>query len=126
MTLCLDSWTVLRWLEGTEPAASRVEEALAERPVMSWINVGEVFYVSSRVAGSELARSIVGDLRRITVLDEASPERVLQAAEIKAAHPMAYADAFAVATALAHRTVLLTGDPEILAVDAGWEVEDVR
>ena len=35
MTVCLDSWAVLRWLEGVDPAAARVEEALSARPVMS-------------------------------------------------------------------------------------------
>jgi PIN domain nuclease of toxin-antitoxin system len=45
VTECLDSWAVLAWLEGEEPAASRVQEALVSRPVMSWINVGEVAYV---------------------------------------------------------------------------------
>jgi len=39
---CLDSWAVLRWLEGVEPAASRVEDLLPKRPLMSWMNVGEV------------------------------------------------------------------------------------
>jgi hypothetical protein len=39
---------------------------------------------------------------------------------------MAYADAFAVATAVAHRAVLLTGDPEIIDAGGGWRVEDLR
>ena len=52
-------------------------------------------------------------------------KRVLQAASIKASHRVSYADAFAVATALAHSTTLLTGDPEILDAGAGWSVEDL-
>jgi len=43
LTDCLDSWAILRWLEGEEPAAARVEASLENRPVMSWINPGEVF-----------------------------------------------------------------------------------
>jgi hypothetical protein len=39
---------------------------------------------------------------------------------------MAYADAFAVATAVAHDAVLLTGDPEIVGVDGLCAVEDLR
>jgi hypothetical protein len=38
---------------------------------------------------------------------------VRQAAELKANHAIAYADAFAVATALEFQATLLTGDPEI-------------
>ncbi len=126
MTQCLDSWAVLRWLEGAEPAASRVEDVLPERPVMSWINLGEVFYVVLRAAGEPQARDVVRDLRRRLTLDLPSTDRVLQAATIKAGHALAYADAFAVATAIAHRAILLTGDPEILAADPSWPVEDVR
>ncbi len=126
MSFCLDSWAVLRWLEGSEPAAGRVEEVLAGRPHMSWVNAGEVFYISARAGGRELAESIVDDLRRLVELDDPMPERVLQAAAIKADHPMAYADAFAVATSVAHEAVLLTGDPEILSAAGGWAVEDIR
>ncbi len=93
---------------------------------MSWINLGEVFYVVLRAAGEPQARDVVRDLRRRLTLDLPSTDRVLQAATIKAGHALAYADAFAVATAIAHRAMLLTGDPEILAADPSWPVEDVR
>ena len=59
-------------------------------------------------------------------LELPSEARVLEAARIKAAYPMADADAFAVATALAHRAVLLTGDPEILDAGGAWSTEDLR
>jgi predicted nucleic acid-binding protein len=126
LTDCLDSWAVLQWLEGAEPAASRVEAALVARPVMSWINLGEVAYVVERAAGVDRARHIVQDLRRRLSLDLPSERRVLEAARVKARYSMAYASAFAVATAVAHRATLLTGDPEI--VDAGTDcaVEDLR
>jgi ribonuclease VapC len=126
VTDCLDSWAVLRWLEGVEPAASRVESALAGDAVMSWINVGEVFYVVARVAGDESAEVVVRELRSRVRLDHAAPERILAAARIKAGHAIALGDAFAVASAVAHSAVLLTGDPEILEADAGWLVEDLR
>lgn len=126
MTDCLDSWAILRWLEGEEPAASRVEAALAARPVMSWINLGEVYYVVERMAGRDRADHIVRELRRQLNLDLPSEARVLEAARIKARYPMAYADAFAVATAIAHRAILLTGDPEILGGDPTWPTADLR
>jgi predicted nucleic acid-binding protein len=126
MSVCLDSWAVLRWLEGSEPAAARVDEVLQDRPVMSWVNVGEVFYIVHRSAGPERATRVVEHLRARIFLDEATPRRVLDAAAIKAVHPMAYADAFALATAQAHGAVLLTGDPEILGAGGDWRVEDLR
>jgi predicted nucleic acid-binding protein len=127
LTLCLDSWAVLRWLEGTEPAASRVEKALKERPVMSWINLGEVFYVIHRLSGEADARAVVRNLRQRLALDLPDERRIIAAATIKAAHPIAYSDAFALATALAHGADLMTGDPEIL--DEGnpsWPTIDLR
>lgn len=126
MTECLDSWAVLRWLDGSGPAAARVEAAMPSRPVMSWINVGEVSYIVERRAGADRARRIVRELRRRLTLDLPSDARVLQAAHLKAGYPMAYADAFAVATAIAHGATLLTGDPEILDGDPAWPVEDLR
>jgi predicted nucleic acid-binding protein len=126
MTVCLDSWAVLRWLEGVAPAAARVEEVLDERPVMSWINLGEVAYVTERAAGRAAATDVVTDPRRLLTLDEMSSVRVLQAAAIKAVHRMAFADAFAIGTARAHGAVLFTGGPEILEADGDWTVEDLR
>ncbi len=126
MTDCLDSWAILRWLEGSEPAAGRVERALASGPVMSWINLGEVAYIVERMADAERARHVVQQLRHQIGLDLPSQLRVLEAARIKARYPMAYADAFAVATALAHDAVILTGDPEILEAGGPWLAEDLR
>ena len=126
MTDCLDSWAVLAWLEGVEPAASRVQDALANHPVMSWINVGEVAYVLERRAGVDRSREVVRELRRLLNLDLPTEERVIEAARVKAGHRMAYADAFAVATARAHGASLLTGDPEILRGDKSWSVVDLR
>jgi predicted nucleic acid-binding protein len=96
------------------------------RPVMSWINLGEVAYIVERQAGETRARQLVQDLRPRLTLDLPSQIRVLEAAHIRAHHPMAYADAFAVATALAHRATLLTGDPEILEGDPRWRTADLR
>ncbi|MDX6645447.1 MAG: ribonuclease VapC [Miltoncostaeaceae bacterium] len=94
---------------------------------MSWINAGEVAYVVERAAGAERAREVIAELRGRLVLELPHQERILAAARIKARHAMAYADAFACATSLAHGSLLLTGDPEILAArDLGLSVTDLR
>ena len=116
----------MSWLEGSEPAGTRVEEAMAVGAVMSWINVGEVQSIVKRRAGEERARRVVRELRRRVRLDLPTEERIIHAASIKAAHRMAFADAFAVATALAHEATLYTGDPEIINGDRTWPVEDLR
>jgi predicted nucleic acid-binding protein len=127
MTACLDSSAVLAWLDGEEPAATVVQQALeAERPVMSWINVGEVGYQLERRHGLEEAAFVVRRLRAAARLDAVTPERVLAAARIKAQHPIAFADCFAAATAAAYNATLLTGDPELLGRDVGCRARDLR
>jgi ribonuclease VapC len=93
---------------------------------MSWINVAEVFYITARSAGSVVAHDVVRDLRAGVHLDLPSIDRALHAAAIKADHAMSLADAFAVATAIDHDAVLITGDPEILVSEGPWRVEDLR
>lgn len=127
MSVCLDSWAVLAWLDGDEPAASAVQAAFgAERPWMSWLNVGEVAYQVERRHGVGEAALVVRRLRAALALDDVSPARVLAAAHIKAQHAIAFADCFAAATAAARDATLLTGDPELLERDVGCRTRDVR
>ena len=126
MTVVLDSWAVLCLLQGEEPGATRVEQVLVERPVMSWINLGEVLYVLLRRRTREEAQTAVRDLAAVAHVQLPSEALVRRAAELKAAHAMAYADAFAAATALTHDGQLWTGDPELLVADAPWKVTDLR
>jgi predicted nucleic acid-binding protein len=129
MRACLDSWAVLSWLDGEDPAAGLVDEVLErERPPMSWINLVEVSYRMRRDHGKEKADRTLDELRpRITEhLPGVSAMRA--AAALKAEYPMALADCFAVALADAEGAILLTGDPEILdlAGKLPCEVSDLR
>jgi ribonuclease VapC len=127
MTIVLDTWAVLRHLENTEPAATLVADLLdAERPLMSLINLGEVHYVLRRAHGEDDAMETVRDLRE--VLDVRLPDErlVLDAARLKADHPMAYADAFGAALAVAEEATLWTGDPELLVDRSLWRWQDLR
>ena len=127
MTVVLDSWAVIRYLEDNHPAADHVATLLAtERPVMSWINLGEVFYVTRRAAGEDAATTTLRDLRDIIAAEIPGETRIIDAARIKATRPMAYADAFAAATAIAHHATLWTGDPELLIPNAAWTWRDLR
>ena len=62
------------------------------------------------------------DVRYLSV-KEATHRRVRRAAELKANHAIAYADAFAVATALEFHATLLTGDPEIKPLEGEQDLE---
>ena len=44
MSVCLDSWAILAWLDGEEPALSRVGGLIESRPIVSWVNLVEVYY----------------------------------------------------------------------------------
>lgn len=127
MSVCLDSWAVLAWLDGDEPAAAAIQDAFeAERPWMSWLNVGEVAYQLERRHGAGEAAVVVRRLRAAVALDDVTAERVLAAAHIKAEHPIAFADCFAAATAAARDATLLTGDPELLEREVGCRTRDLR
>lgn len=127
MTVVLDSWAVLRYLENHGSAAEDVADLLDDdRPLMSWINLGEVHYVLRRLHGEDAAVATVRDLR--DVVDARLPDErlVLDVARIKADHPMSYADAFAAALAIAHEAIVWTGDPELLVEGAPWRWKDLR
>lgn len=126
-TTVLDSWAVMSYLENEHPGARRVEKLIErERPVMSWINVGEVFYILRRRYGEADARETVHDLRGAVTIETPTVDRIIDAGRIKADHKMAYADAFAAVTAIACGAVLWTGDPELLIEGSPWQWEDLR
>ncbi len=118
---CLDAFAWLAWLQD-EPGAKAVQACLDDAEhgsaecVTSIINLGEAYYRLVRVERRDEAESLWRmAVRRTLPVDvkDATRRRVRRAAEVKAQHAIAYADAFAVATALEFRATLLTGDPEI-------------
>jgi len=127
VTVVLDSWAVLRFLENAGPAADLVAALLDDQqPLMSWINLGEVHYVVRRSHGEDAAMETVRDLGEVIDVRLPDERLVLDAARVKADHPMAFADAFAAALAVAEGATLWTGDPELLVADAAWQWQDLR
>jgi predicted nucleic acid-binding protein len=126
---CLDSWAVLAWLDGDEPAAGIVAEVLKrERPVMSWMNLVEVQYRTARDHGREEADQVLAELRPQITEDLPGISAMRAVAGLKADNPIALADCFAIALAAEEGAVLLTGDPEIIerAGQLPCEVKDLR
>lgn len=127
MSVCLDSWAILAWLDGEEPALSRVEELIAERPTVSWVNLVEVYYRVERDHGRIAADDALASLRASLSLDLPGTARMIETARLKARASIALGDCFAVTTAAAHGLALLTGDPEILGLsDPPCPIEDLR
>jgi uncharacterized protein with PIN domain len=120
---------VLAWLDGDEPAAAAVAEVLdRERPAISWINLVEVSYRLARDHGNDEADQAISELRSQVSEDLPGVSAMRAVASLKAEHPIALADCFAIALATENETVLMTGDPEIVdrAMDLPCEVEDLR
>jgi len=126
----LDAWALLAHF-GNETGAERVRQVLksAERHEcttgMSMINLGEVAYILERERGLEQVHKVLAVIRslpiRLLTVDE---KVVLAAAHIKANHRLSYADAFAAASAKMWQAKLLTGDPELKALDgSGFTIE---
>jgi uncharacterized protein with PIN domain len=127
LTACLDSWAVLAWLDGEQPAHARVDAVLDHHAVISWINAVEVYYRIERQHGRAEADAMLARLRERFEVELPGVARMLDTARLKAALPIALADCFAIATAAARNLPLLTGDPEILdRDDLPCAVEDLR
>jgi predicted nucleic acid-binding protein len=123
VSVCLDPWAILAWLDGEEPALARVNAVLDSRPLVSWINLVEVH---DRVERDQ-ADDTLATLRSCLSPDLPGTARMIDAARLKARAPIALGDCFAAVTAASHGLILLTGDPELLALaDPPCQLEDLR
>jgi predicted nucleic acid-binding protein len=122
-TRVLDSWAILEWISGRQPATDAVAKLLAEpeaghaRLLMSAINVGEVYYFLRKYHSEKLADSWRELSRTLPVTIEVpSADEIWEAAVLKGQYPIAYADAFAAALANKYQCPLVTGDPELRSI----------
>ena len=129
----LDAWALLAFLEGEEPAASRVksmlQEARNEKVILyvSILNLGEVYYRIGKTRGQSEADAVVEELQLLPlIILPASNEDVMAAARLKMRYSISYADAFAVSTTLQHGAILLTGDPELLELSGKFPLEKLQ
>jgi predicted nucleic acid-binding protein len=115
----VDSWAMVAWVRD-EHAADAVEDFLRDAAAgrcelaMSWINVAETFYILAKRNSAAVADEFMTRLPslpiRIVLPDE---DGIMAAARIKAAHAVAFGDAFAIALAQSEGASVITGDPEI-------------
>ncbi len=125
----LDSFALLAHL-GDEAGATRVRAVLRAARLdraevfLSAINLGELVYITERERGLVEAQMALNAVEQLPVqILEATRERVLAAAHLKATHALSYADAFVVAAAQEMGATILTGDPEFRTVEALVPVE---
>jgi predicted nucleic acid-binding protein len=92
-----------------------VERAVKrERPAMSWMNLIEVHYRTIRDHGRQEADQVLVELRPQITESLPGIATMRSVSSLKAEHPIALADCFAIALAAEEEAELLTGDPEII------------
>lgn len=119
----LDSYAVLAWIQD-ERGAEFVEDLLyrargyEEEALLNIINLGEIYYRCARIMDMQSARNLLENIRLLPIRIIPCPnDLVLEAAEIKRQYPIAYADAFALASALREKACIVTGDLEFKDVE---------
>ena len=131
VSVCLDSFALLAWLQD-EPGADITEGFLRQAAsgpgfqcFVSAINVGEVYYRLYRTQGAEEADTFWEEawqgLVPLTTVTP-TPHQIHQAARLKGRYLMAYADAFAAQLAQEKHLPLVSGDPELQALETAGEL----
>lgn len=123
-----DSYALLAFLED-ETAAGEVEKVLREmekgraKGYLSIINWGEIYYITMREQGRDIAEDVIDLLDNYPLkLIESDRSLTLAATQFKGKYRIAYADCFAAALAVQHNAILLTGDPEFKALESEIQI----
>jgi ribonuclease VapC len=123
--LLLDSWPVLEWLKGRQPATRVFSRLIAEAFAgevsfaMSRMNYGEVLYSIRKNFPSDKIEAGTRAFLEIPIQFHSIDDLLVdEAAALKGDNPISYADAFAVALALRLDVPLVTGDKELLGLRA--------
>jgi len=121
--IILDSFALLCFFH-KEPGWEKIKALLGdlsrkgEKALLSRINWGEFFYILQRRVGRDKTQEALSLLDQLPIdIISVDDPLVREAAEIKAEHPIAYADAFCAALAQRHQGRILTGDPEFKAIE---------
>ena len=82
------------------------------------INLGEIVYSTKRAFGDQKKIEVLAHIDRLGFRILPIPnDLIFRAAEYKASFSMSFADCFALASAVEHGAILVTGDPEFHAVE---------
>ena len=117
-----DSHALLAFFQkekGSEIVARILRKALKQRQdrLICVINLGEIIYLTKRRFGDNKKVEILGRIFQMGFKVLPAPESlVFKAAELKAEYPISYADCFALACAIEHAAILVTGDPDFKKV----------
>jgi predicted nucleic acid-binding protein len=127
-----DSHALLAFFQreaGAEVVARIFHDSLQRRTArfLCVMNLGEIIYLTKRRFGEEKKLEILGHIHQLGIRVLPVPESlVYQAAELKAEYPISFADCFALACAVNHSAILVTGDPEFKMVAHLVEIQWIR
>ena len=114
----LDSYALLAHFEDEEGGALvgrilKAAQAGKTKLFLSVINFGEIYYSTFRVQGLEKAEEVRFMMEQLPItVVFADADITLEAARLKGAHAVAYADCFAAALGMRKKAKVVTGDPE--------------
>ena len=117
-----DSHALLKFFQ-KEKGYEKVTELLEEirktgvAKYINAINLGEIIYSTKKEFGDQKKLEVLANIERLnfTILP-ISNDLIFQAAEYKAQYAISYAGCFALASAVEHKAILVTGDPEFKKV----------
>ena len=122
--LLVDSWPVMEWLKGRQPAATKfrelIEKTLAGEIVlsMSRMNYGEVIYSIRKDLPPHLREQGLTAFLQIPMRFYSVDDQLVdEAAALKAVHKISYADAFAAALGIRLNVPVVTGDPDFIKLN---------
>jgi len=117
-TYIFDASALFAFLQ-KKPGALKVNELLKEvsrgraKVLMSAANYGEVYGRILRDLGQERAISALFAMKPLPIeLLDVTPQRALQAADVKAKYKLYYVDSFAAALAIEQKATLVTSDSD--------------
>ncbi|OGP82724.1 MAG: twitching motility protein PilT [Deltaproteobacteria bacterium RBG_16_54_11] len=113
-----DSHALLKFFQkeqGYEKVVQLLEEIRKTGAVkyINAINLGEIIYTAKKAFGDQKKLEVLANIERLSFTILSIPNNLIfQAAEYKAQYSISYAGSFALASAVEHKAVLVTGDPE--------------
>lgn len=82
------------------------------------INLGEIIYSTKREFGDLKKLEVLANIERLNFTLLPVPNSLIfQAAEFKAQYSILYADCFTLASAIEHKAIIVTGDPDFKKVE---------
>ena len=124
----LDSFALLAYYENEAagPAVAELFKQALDKQAelfLCVVNWGEMYYIALREAGRKQAEQYLKVLASLPVkIISADQALTSDAAQIKAANPISYADAFAAALAIKLGAALVTGDPDFKKLQSKIEI----